>query len=434
MMTSSSKCGSGHGARPLVLILFATCSAFLWAAPLVAQPTAEAQKLVVNILAWRTEKSRYPTVGSGIVVARDQHWVYIATATHVLQPALDNTGKRLTGIVGVAFVSDSLPKNPKPHGLRKAALIKSIPDSVLDLSVIRAPGSDIGHIELHRQGLAREGDNVYPVGCAFERVGCWDVPPLPDKVAPRSDSLIRYQTGVTEKGHSGGALFNRWGEVVGMITHQDRPYGIALSIEHVLKEIRSWNYGLAQLHEARVPRAGNRWSLGLSYLYALGEDPITRSDGEAFFPELDRRPPSIRLTVSQRLLVSKRFMIAGHVAALRLAPDNLAIGGGFIGLQANLRLSRIELGLFGEVGLARIESQYDGGGFFVSEGGVDRYEPFWIQVEDDKAGAGLGANLTATLSHLITLNATAGHWAFSLPDRSQGIPDLFVGLGINFGF
>lgn len=407
---------------------------------LAAQPDPHARTLVVKIMASRPGAQLY-SIGSGIVVGVDGRSVYIATARHVLEEALDTTGA-VVGDLRVVFAWDSGGSEPDRMTLPQARLVRAGRPDAIDLAIISVArgairaGSAV-HWAFDRQGHAREGDRVYPVGCALEGIGCWEVPPLPDKVAIRNDRLLRFQTGVTAGGHSGGALFNEWGEVVGMITSVDRQFGTALSIEHVLATIRSWGYRWVQLRKSNVPRAGHRWTVGFSYLAPLGADPVLSQSGLNLDSTLSARLPSGRLTISRRLYSSARFLLSGHVAGLRLAPKNLAIGAALVGVQADVRMGPVAVGAFGEVGLGHVQSRYDAppGGFLISDpsGTSDQYVPFWNRVEGDGAGAGVGFHLALTLTRFLILQGTVGHWGFNMPEKAQNVPDLFAGGGIQIG-
>jgi hypothetical protein len=406
---------------------------------LAAQPDAEARALVVKVLASRSGAELYST-GSGIVVGTDQYAVYVVTARHVLDEALDSAGA-LVGRVRVAFAADSAIPEPELQALPKAGLVRLAERGSIDLAVMRVPRDGMSaevveSFQFDRQGSAREGDRVYPVGCALEGIGCWEVPPLPDKVAVRTDDFLRFQTGVTAGGHSGGALFNQWGEVVGMITSVDRQFGTALSIDYVLSTLRSWDYRwYIKLRKSRVPRAGQRLQVGLTYLWAPGADPILSPDAIPLGATLPTRVPSSRLTVSWRLYASTNVLLNGHLAVLRLAPENLAIGAGFVGLQATLRTGPVAIGAFGEVGYGRVESQFDAGGHYIANpaDGSDEYVPFWSQIKDDGGGTGFGGLLQLTLARFLIVEGTVGHWVFNIPENARNLPDLFVGGGVRIG-
>ncbi|MEM8488359.1 MAG: hypothetical protein AAF564_22610, partial [Bacteroidota bacterium] len=44
------------------------------------------------------------------------------------------------------------------------------------------------------------------------------------------------------EGYSGGGLFTKDHELLGIITLEESPYTLALSIERILQEARDWNY------------------------------------------------------------------------------------------------------------------------------------------------------------------------------------------------
>jgi hypothetical protein len=387
------------------------------------------------------EGRRNPKPGSGFVVGITDKLVFIATAGHVVL-SRDAGGVQDTLTVRVAFRSDSLTGISEPETLPLATVYRAVDNDSLDLAVlivltsnIRSSEFDVESLSFDRIGGVGDGDRVYPIGCGLRGFGCWATPALPEVVHLREGHLISYQTQVTSKGHSGGALFNRWGEIVGMIIEVERNIGIAQDIDLVVDSLKKWVRPV-RLGKSRVPRAGPRWTVELAHLWPIDENRFFSPEGLSLGETREQLPAvSGRIALSRRLYASKHLLVYGHFAGLRLAPKNLTIGGGFVGLQALLRFGRVGIGGFGEVGGAHVESQFDAVGHYVASasGADNRYVPLWNRVEDDVLGAGFGGRLEITILRFLILQGTIGTWALPMPENSQDLPPFVVGAGMRIG-
>jgi hypothetical protein len=79
----------------------------------------------------------------------------------------------------------------------------------------------------------------------------------PDKVSSRSGATISFESAFIGKGHSGGALLNERWELVGMITADEPPDGIAVNIQSVLDALSQWDYPVSLNRRGRLASAPN---------------------------------------------------------------------------------------------------------------------------------------------------------------------------------
>jgi hypothetical protein len=125
-------------------------------------------------------------------------------------------------------------------------------------------------------------------------------------------------------------------------------------------------------------------------------------------------------------------VVSWHLAALRLAPENLAIAAGMAGVGIELRKGRFVLRPFAEAGFGRTEGRYDLGGYYLAGPGGSQYVPFWRQVQGAGVGLGGGIVLEAiTLPHIV-LEVTGAYWNFTTPDNAPKLRSGFVGAGLRW--
>lgn len=426
----------------------AACLVFLvavGAARADAQISEDALNLVVKVQAFR-EGAGTPTQGTGFVVGVSAGRIFIATAGHVVNGAYgeaeeNGVRRRTVGEVRVAFRGD-LKK--APADLPIARIERWANDDTLDLALIsvaaRSAGSRYARFKLDRRGSADKGDIVFPVGCGVVGPGCDRVPP-PEVVALHEANFMSYFTNVTSRGHSGGPLFNRWGEIVGMVVQQERTtLANAEDIGFVLDHLKSWGFDRqVQLRRPFVPRGGPGWTLSLTPLWASGQAPILSPDGApmealAKSPGISGRAALSRRIFATLLAPSVLAMASGHVSAVRLAPRNLLIGAGMVGIEGTIRWSALAASVFGELGFGHVESQFDAGGHFVTGAdGSTVYVPFWNAVKADGAGGGFGGRVQVNVLRWLVIEGSVVRYDFNLPENAQALPDVFFGAGVRVG-
>lgn len=368
-----------------------------------AMPDAAAN-LVVKVIAF-TDSSEVDQTGAGIVLAASNR-VIIATAAHVVLAAVHG------GHIRVVF-------HFAPNDTVNVTVDKT--DTDLDLAVlslsadrIRAP-----RFEFDRLGdpwALRIGDPVIPVGCP-DGV-CWEPPISPDRLIGVHERGIAFESFFISPGSSGGALFNRYWEVLGLVVEKRDPQGRALSIRQVTERLKAWGYR-TQLEPKRIPRAGYQTRVSLAALA-----PTSGSVYES------GRFPSGRAA----LLLHGQSEVGWHLVLLRLAPSNLAVTAGMAGLDLRLEAGPFAFTPFADVGFGRVEGRFDAGGFYVSGGGGPVYQPYWQKASNDVIGYGVGTSLELAIFPHVAIEATGGHWSFKVPANLPSLPNVYLGGGLRFGF
>jgi hypothetical protein len=363
----------------------------------------EAKNLVVQVLATGGDDEE---VGAGVVVAASDR-IIIATAGHVVRAAQQNGGT-----VRVVF-----------QFARNDTVVAHVDqlDRDLDLAVLSLPRNARSTVQF---AFDREGDPgaleigalVVPVGCP-DRV-CWDPPVSGDRVISASSRRVRFESFFVSPGSSGGALFNREWEVVGLVTEKNSQDGIAVGMSEVADRLKKWGYTV-QLGPTSIPRAGYRTSLSLVGL-APSTGGVTQSG----------RWPSGRLA----LFFRGQERIGWHVTALRLAPEELQVTGGMVGTSISLRAGRFGIAPFGEVGVARVKGRFQAGNYTVQTGaGLDTV-PIWQAVTNDVIGVGFGADMELLVAPHLALTGVLGHWNFRTDSQLRSIPTAFAGAGLTYAF
>ena len=220
-----------------------------------------------------------PTWGAGIVFARTKTQAYVVTANHVVRRG----DKEVNGLrVKVRYWPD------KPL----AATLLGKFDPELDIAVLSVPrlaeqAIDCSVFPLdvltNTQNLKR-GDGVKPIGNPNGMA--WVMPLQSEPIASIQGARITFQSVLISQGHSGGAL---WGNqelrevvpggapggdpvdgIVGMITRDQPPYGVAVEIESVLRRLREWGYPVQLTTAEYFPSAG--------FKYRYRDKPSVRND------------------------------------------------------------------------------------------------------------------------------------------------------------
>jgi S1-C subfamily serine protease len=347
--------------------------------------------------------------GAGIIVGTDGNSLYIATAGHVVQ------GGPGAPMVWVAFAAGD--------SARATVVLPRGPE--LDLAVLQVtvdpahrerwiPGSwdRVGNVR-----ALRSDDPVSPVGCPQQV--CWEAPAPADRVVGKDPLGILFQSYFVGPGSSGGALFNQYWEVVGMVTHDDPPRGEALRIDEVLDRVRASKLPVS-LQRPSVPRGGYPTSIGVAVLTSSSSSSPGASDSRA---------PSGRVTLERRVMPA----VSWHVSALRLAPDNLAITAAMGGVGLHLTVGRFSAAPFVEAGFGHVEGRHDLGGHYVAGSGGSQYVPLWNREVGDGLGIGGGATLEAIAFPRTIVEITAGYWSFTTPENVPKLKKVFFGGGLRLG-
>lgn len=363
-----------------------------------------AANLVAKVIAF-TDSTEVDQVGAGIVMAASNR-VIIATAAHVVLAATRG------GLVRVVF--HFAPTDTVAVHVDKT-------DTDLDLAVLSVAPAEIhgARFEFDRLGdpwALGIGDPVIPVGCP-DGV-CWEPPISPDRLIGVHERGIAFESFFISPGSSGGALFNRYWEVLGLVVEKNDPQGRALSMRQVAQRMKTWGYA-TQLRARAIPRAGYETRVSLTAL-ASSSGSVSQSG----------RFPSGRAA----LLLRGHQEIGWHLVLLRLAPSNLLVSAGMAGADVRLRSGPVAFTPFAEFGFGRVEGRYDAGGFFISGAGGPVYQPYWQKLSNDVIGYGVGASVEMVVLPHVALEATGGHWSFKVPAGLSSLPKFYLGAGLRFGF
>ena len=364
----------------------------------------QALNLVVQLMASGPDGGE-PEIGAGILITATNR-IVIVTAAHVVR------GAEGGGTVRAVF-----------RFARKdtVGLVIDRFDPELDLAVLSVERQAVRYtgFAFDRQGdpgRLAPGDALYAVGCPDG--ACWEAGVTPDRfISVRPRELV-FESFFLSPGNSGGPLFNRLGEIVAMVTEKADPLGHAIPIATVAARLRSYGYHPG-LRRRAIPREGYSTRFGLTGLAPTA--------GQLY---QDGRLPSGRVSLALR----GTRTLGWHVAAMRLAPENLLVSGGMAGVDLRLQAGRLALTPFAEVGFARIEGRMDIGGITVQGANGPTYLPIWRQLKDDVIGTGAGATVEVQLLPHVALEGLAAYWSFTPPAGADPLPDIFAGAGLRFGF
>lgn len=231
--------------RSSVLLAAAVCCLVLPGTHniLQAEPLGEDAEETIQLIVMVNSSDGY---GAGIVFGRQNQALYIATCDHVVR-------KGATAARDVKVMFKSLPDRWLDVKLTE----HFDPKAALDLAVLRLDhpeqhGIHFCALPLHRLGdttSLKRGDAIYPVG--YPRGAQWAIPVVPDRIATIVGKRVTFQSDFIRVGHSGGALLNERGELIGMIRNDEPPFGVANDIAVILARLREWGYPV-QLHTRAV--------------------------------------------------------------------------------------------------------------------------------------------------------------------------------------
>ena len=226
-----------HGARALVL---AALSTLLGAGRTGAQTPAtsgssETEQIVVMI---RCTIDGEPSIGAGILVGSANDRLYVVTANHVVR-------RGTTECADIRVELRSLPGEPVPATLTTRFDAKR-DVAVLAIAGVRAKGIDPSTLPFDRLGdpasLAR-GDGVRALGNPEGRP--WGSNVATSPIASANDSVIVFETAQVVPGHSGGALLDVRGQIVGLVLNVLPPEATARNIVQVVELVRGWGFPVA---------------------------------------------------------------------------------------------------------------------------------------------------------------------------------------------
>jgi uncharacterized protein len=196
----------------------------------------ELEKTKQLIVMLRVDFDGSQEFGAGIIVGRKKDELLIATAYHVL-----HRGSIQPNDIKVTFRA----KPDKPLG---ATILnhdngEGTDWALLSVKDLSKAGIDVCTIPFDRLGdvsTLERGDGVFPVGNPNGIQ--WGMPVVPDRISDVLGINLSFQSAFIHNGHSGGALLDDSGYIVGMILKDEPPFGLAISIDKVIKEVKQLNY------------------------------------------------------------------------------------------------------------------------------------------------------------------------------------------------
>ena len=345
--------------------------------------------------------------GAGIVVASREDAIIVVTARHVVS----------LGIPATDSICVVLPVGTERRCVR-ARRIALPQDTSLDLAVlsVSVPAGSVRPFSNNtlrgRLGVPERLEFRHPlevIGCPAGR--CAQKNAEPQLFEGLTVDEIVFHTTSLESGNSGGALFNRWGEVVGMVITDGQARARAIRMDVIVDQLK--DIGIeTQLDAPSFPRAGYTSTLGAAML-AVGKA------GHA---------PSARVTIERQL----GTMLSWHVGGVRVAPANISLNAAVGGLSLDVRRGRITLSPFAEGAIGQVDAQYDAGGHFVDDGGTNRYVPSWHSLQGSAIGGGVGISAEAIVAPRLVIEGVFGKWRFSTPELSPALPRFTGGLGLRW--
>jgi hypothetical protein len=195
--------------------------------------------------------------GAGIVVGARAGRLYVATANHVVRAGRSGEASDIT--VQFRF----LPGEKFPARLLDSRS-KDLDLAVLSVNTQSAniPLDQFNFNILGKSTELKRGSDVYPLG--NPRSVNWGVSLKPEKVDKTRVAEIAFQSSYIQPGHSGGALLDDCGDIVGLIIKDSVPNGVAIRIESVLEALRQWNYpiNMKATGSCTAPPAGQTAAAG----------------------------------------------------------------------------------------------------------------------------------------------------------------------------
>ncbi len=226
-MTSKS---TGACVVPVLVATVAATSRPAAAQEQVRADLDQAARAVVSIDARIGERT---LLGAGVVAMRQRDAVVVVTANHVVRQ-----GATAARAIVVRF-------KDKPQLALEATLLTGF-DKTDDLAAfrvgrLREQGIDpcaLPALPFDALQVVRRGHGVYPIG---NPAGvAWRIPVAADTVTEVGERTITFQSALIDNGHSGGGLFNTFGDLVGIIRADQPPYGVAMRADRAWELLRTW--------------------------------------------------------------------------------------------------------------------------------------------------------------------------------------------------
>lgn len=244
--------------------------------------------------------------GSGIIFSTGPNVVYIATTNHVVRKGASEAQR-----IEVQFRSrpdQRVPGKLSPHY-----------NGALDLAVIivagiESLGFDSAQLPFDRLGDPRALERGDPLFLLGHPNGLpWRVNTVADHFIERRRDFLDFESNLIAPGHSGGALLNGDRELIGMLKSDQAPYGEAIDILSIGKQLSTWGYDV-------------RWRFGPVQLSSgNGRTCRLAPDGESLCWGYDARFEVNPLTLSDVRLKSIAVGSA-HACGVTSTGEALCVG------------------------------------------------------------------------------------------------------------
>ena len=220
--------------RPCVgCVLVATVLATTGPAAAQEQVRADLDKAARAVVSIDAKIGERTLLGAGVVAMRERDAVVVVTANHVVRQ-------------GATEARDIVVRFKDRPQLALAATLLTGFDKSDDLAAfrverLREQGIDpcaLPALPFATLQVVRRGHGVYPIG---NPAGvAWRVPVAPDTVTEVGARTVTFQSALIDNGHSGGGLFNTFGDLVGIIRADQPPYGVATRADRAWALLRTW--------------------------------------------------------------------------------------------------------------------------------------------------------------------------------------------------
>jgi formylglycine-generating enzyme required for sulfatase activity len=182
-----------------------------------------AENLVVMI----DGRFNQPTQGAGVVFAVNNGYVYIATVFHVVRRSVSGED-RTASELKVRFHND-------PFTDVTAEYVRADRDKVLSVIRAKAAGVNFNFARLGDMERVRNGLPAYAIG---QPAKDWGVTYTPGPISEVGSIWLEVQSAYIQHGHSGGALIDQQGRIIGLVNETDTLTARVLRIDHVLDVLR----------------------------------------------------------------------------------------------------------------------------------------------------------------------------------------------------
>jgi ankyrin repeat protein len=213
----------------------------------ITRDLERAANLVVRL---ETRLGDRTVFGAGLVVGRERDAVIVVTANHVVRQGALSAERilvRFKSAPKMELTGVLLPKFDRNEDVAVLRVERMLARAV-DPCALPPPRFDEGL-------LIRRGHGVFPIGNPGGVP--WQIPTAPDQVMDVTDREIRFQSALIESGHSGGGLFNAFGDLAGMIKADQPPYGVAVRLDRLAQLLRNWGLPFQGESSTGRPEAAN---------------------------------------------------------------------------------------------------------------------------------------------------------------------------------